>query len=39
MLHNMVKIGSIPIPIGSSGRIVIEISPELKQQLYQQLNK
>jgi hypothetical protein len=27
------------MPVGSSGRIVIEINPELKQKLYEQLNQ
>jgi len=27
------------MPVGSSGRIVVEISPELKQELYEQLNQ
>ncbi len=39
MSHNRVNIRSILMPVGSSGRIVIEISPELKQELYQQLNQ
>ena len=39
MSHNMMHIRSISMPVGSSGRIVIEISPELKQELYEQLNK
>ena len=39
MSHNMMHIRSISMPVGSSGRIVIEIRPELKQELYEQLNK
>lgn len=27
------------MPVGSSGRIVIEINPELKKELYEQLGK
>ena len=27
------------MPVGNSGRIVIEINPELKQELYEQLNQ
>lgn len=39
MSHNMMHTRSVFMPIGSSGRIVIEMSPELKQELYQQLKK
>ena len=37
MLCNMSNIGSMSMPIGLSGRIVIEIDPDLKRELYSAL--
>ena len=40
MLHktNLCNIGKI-MPVGKSGRIVIEIDPDVKQELYESLGK
>jgi hypothetical protein len=37
MLHNITQPGEYTVPVGPSGRIVIEIDPDLKVQLYEAL--
>jgi len=39
MLHNILKMQVIFMAKGTSGRIVIEVDPDLKEQLYSALDK